>query len=339
MPILRIGVLGTARIARGFVAGVRGSSRVQVVAVASRAADRAAAFAQELGIPRSLASYDELLADGDVDAVYNPLPNGLHARWSIAAARAGKHVLCEKPLACDEPEGRAMFDAAAAAGVELLEAFPYYFQPQTLELLRLVSVGAIGEVRHVQAAFGFVLTNPDDVRLDPQLGGGALLDVGCYPVSLARLVFGSRPLRASAVARFMDSGVDRTLAGTLEFAGGGLAQISGSFATASHRRALIAGSEATIETDYRNHTDREEPPTLRLKRGPRSDSAFETLSVPRANGFFLEAEAFADLIERGDRATLDTHRAASLDNLATLAALLESARTQRAVDLPAAASD
>jgi predicted dehydrogenase len=329
-----MGVLGAARIARGFVAGVRGSSRVQVVAIASRAADRAAAFAQELDIPRSFASYDELLGDGEIDAVYNPLPNGLHAPWSIAAARAGKHVLCEKPLACDEPEGRSMFEAAAAAGVELLEAFPYRFQPQTLELLRLISAGTIGEVRVVQAASGFVLDKPDDVRLDPQLGGGALLDVGCYPVSLARLVFGSRPLRASAVAHFTESGVDGTLAGTLEFAGGGLGQISCSFATAAHRRALIAGSEGTIETGYRNHTDGGEPPTLRLKRGGRSDAAFATLSVPRGNGFLLEAEAFADLIERRDRATLGAHRAASLDNLATLAALLESARVRRPVDIP-----
>jgi len=255
----------------------------------------------------------------------------LHARWSIAAARAGKHVLCEKPLACSEADGRAMFAAADEAGVQLLEAFPYSFQPQTLEVVRLVAGGAIGAVRVVQAAFGFPLVNLNDPRLDPLLGGGALLDVGCYPVSLARLLFGERPVRASAVARWTAGGVDESLAGTLEYTGGGVAQISCTFAASVHRRALVAGSAGVIETDYRNHTERLHEPSFRIKRGVDAERPFETVTVPRANGFRLEAEAFADRVaDHGDRPDL---RTASLDNLAAMTALIGSARTGRPVTI------
>lgn len=326
MSVLRIGILGAARIAHGFVEGVRGSALVEVVAVGSRRLERAEELAGAYGIPRRHGSYDELLRDPEVDAIYNALPNGLHAEWSIAAARAGKHVLCEKPLAASEAEGRAMFDAAEASGVALLEAFPFHFQPQTLDAIELIAQGAIGEVRSVQAAFGFTLGDPANVRFDPALAGGALLDVGCYPVSLARLVFGRRPVRVSAIAHWTERGVDRMLAGMLEYPGFRVAQISCSFDTAAHRQAIIAGSTGVIETEYLNSTDRVEAPRLRLKRGPGWSEVYEERPVPRLNGFRLEAEAFARMV-KGDRGELERRRAASLDNLATLTALLQSART------------
>jgi D-xylose 1-dehydrogenase (NADP+, D-xylono-1,5-lactone-forming) len=321
---LRIGILGAAKIAGAFMSGAKASSRATVVAVASRERARGEAFAAMHAIPR-VCSYDELLADREIDAIYIPLPNSLHAMWSIAAARAGKHVLCEKPLALGEAEAQAMFAAADASGVVLVEAFPYMFQPQTLEIEQLIASGAIGEVRMMFATFGFTLADAGNIRLDAQLGGGALMDVGCYPVSLARQVFGARPLRVAATARWVD-GVDQTLAATLEFPGGGIAQISCSFATAVHRHAIIAGSRGVIETDYHNHTDRAAAPGYRIKRSADWQAEFETAAVPRENGFRVELDAFADLIERDDRAAVRARRAASVDNAWTLAALLASAR-------------
>ncbi len=311
--------------------GAKASGRIETVAVASRDRARGEAFAADHGIAR-VCGYDELLADPAIDAIYNPLPNNMHAAWSIAAARAGKHVLCEKPLAFGEAEAAEMFAAAEAAGVVLVEAFPYWFQPQTLALERLIHGGAIGEVRLMLATFGFTMTaasHAGNIRLDPARGGGALLDAGCYPVSWARQVFGARPTRVSAVAQWT-GGVDQTLAATLEFPGGGLAQISCSFATALHRQSIIMGSAGVIETDYHNHTDREPAPAYRIRRGIDAGAAFETVAVPRENGFKVEIDAFAELVERREapeaRAQLAARRAASLDVAWTLQAILDAAR-------------
>jgi xylose dehydrogenase (NAD/NADP) len=320
---LRIGILGAAKIAGSFMVGAKASSRAAVVAVASRDRGRAEAFARHHGIPRAC-GYAELLADREVDAIYNPLPNSLHAEWSIAALAAGKHVLCEKPLAASEAEAEAMFAAADAHGAVLLEAFPYMFQPQTFEIERLIRSGSLGEVRTMFAAFGFTMTDPGNIRLDAQLGGGALMDAGCYPVSFARQVFGARPARVTAIARW-HAGVDQTLATTLEYPGGGIAQISCSFATAVHRRAIIAGTGGVIDTDYHNHTDRSSGPSFRIKRGTDWQSEFETVPVPIENGFRVELDAFVDMIEREDRPAERVRRAASLDNAWTLAAILAAA--------------
>jgi xylose dehydrogenase (NAD/NADP) len=321
---LRLGILGAAKIAGSFMVGAKASSRVEVVAVASRDRERGEVFARTHGIPRACL-YEELLADREIDAIYNPLPNSMHAEWSIAAARAGKHVLCEKPLATSEAEAHAMFAAAEAHHVALVEAFPYMFQPQTLEIERAIASGAIGEVRTMFAAFGFPMAEAGNIRLDAALGGGALMDAGCYPVSFVRQVFGTRPTRITAVARWVDR-VDQTLAATLEFAGGGIAQISCSFATAVHRRALIVGSAGSIETDFHNHTNRAAAPSYRIKRGVDWQVEPETIAVPSEDGFRVEIDAFADLVQRGERAEIAARRAASLDNAWTLAAILAAAR-------------
>ncbi len=168
MANLRFGILGTARIARGFAHSLRGAAGVEIVAVASRSADKAASFAREFQIERAHGSYDALLADAGVDAVYIPLPNSMHAEWTMRAARAGKHVLCEKPLATSAADARAMFACADACGVRLLEAFPYRMQPQTLAVRRLILDGALGELRLVRASFAFPLSGDDDIRLDPR---------------------------------------------------------------------------------------------------------------------------------------------------------------------------
>jgi predicted dehydrogenase len=323
-PPLRIGILGAARIAAAFAAGARLSSKAEVVAVASRDVVKAESFARTHGIASAM-TYEQLLAAHDIDAVYIPLPNSLHAHWSIAAARAGKHVLCEKPLALTESEALEMFAAADTAGVVLLEAFPYLFQPQTLQIEQLVASGAIGDLRSVFACFGFSLSDPQDIRFDAKLGGGALLDAGCYAVSFVRQIVGCRPARVTAAARWQGE-VDQTLVATLEFDSGVLGQIACSFASGLHRNAIVVGSGGVIETEYQNHTVRSEAPSFRLRRGGDWRTPIETIAVPRADGFQLETDAFVEFIRSGNTDSLARRRAASIDNAWTLAAIQDAAR-------------
>jgi predicted dehydrogenase len=344
MTPLRIGILGCANIARQFARDVSPCAAVRVVAVASRHADKAAAFAAAHGIARHHASYEALLADGGVDAIYLPLPNSLHAEWAIKAAQRGKHVLCEKPLALGRDEAQRMFDAAARQGVMLLEAFPYYFQPQTGAMLDLLHGGAIGSVRSVQASFGFTLSNPQhNIRMQPGLGGGALLDAGSYPLSLIRLAMGCAPQRVRADATWSDTGVDISLMATLYYADGRRAQLSCAMDAANHRRATIVGSQGTIETEYLNHTGMQAgahpygylPSQLRVRRGSANTVPFEDVVSGGGSGFRFAAEAFAKVVAEQDFAAIARAAVASLDNASTLEALARSARLGQAVELTA----
>ena len=330
---LRFGILGTAHIARSFVRGVSASRRVVVSAVASRDADKARTFAKDFEIARHFGSYEALLADRDIDAVYVPLPNSLHAEWSIAAVRAGKHVLCEKPLSATAAEARAMFDAARRHGVQLVEGYPYRAQPQTLKLRELLDRGIIGDIRLIQAAFGFTLPASDNIRLDPAMAGGALMDVGVYPLSLARMIAGTRPTRVHAVAQWA-GGVDRTLAATLQFASGLLAQIDCSFDTGPHRQALIAGSKGVIETTYMNHTTSEQQAVLELRVGTEKDAVESLVQTSPVNGFLAEAESFERLVRAGPAEWSGAAPEESIDNMLTVEAILRSARSGAAVEIP-----
>ncbi len=328
---LRLGVLGAANIARAFTSGVASSQAVTVAAVASRDAGKAERFAQECGIPRFHGSYDALLADPEIDAIYNPLPNSLHAEWSIRALEAGKHVLCEKPLAMNAAEARAMFAAARQAGRHLVEAYPYRAQAQTLKLSALLKEGAIGKVQLIRSSFGVAFSDPANIRLKPEVGGGSLLDVGSYAVSLALLVAGERPDRVSAVARWSETGVDMSVAATLEFPGGALAQVSSSFATAYHRHALISGDRGTIETTYLNHPPAGGPPILTIRRGTTVAAVPEIIEVPPGNGFLAEVESFQRLVTQGEAHWTGATPAQSIDIALTLDAIALSARSGTAI--------
>ena len=328
---LRIGVLGAARIARLFTDAVKGSSKVVVTAVASRDADRAAAYARETGIPRVHASYDALFADPEIDAVYVPLPNNLHAQWSIRAADAGKHVLCEKPLAASAAEARAIFDAAKRNRVYVVEAYPYRAQPQTIRMRELLAEGAIGRVQLIQAAFGFPLTDATNIRMDPALAGGAIMDAGSYPVSLVRTITGTAPQRVQAMSRWSESGVDTTTLATLEFADGVLAQISCTFSAARHRHAFVAGDAGSIATTYYNDTSAAFPPLLEVKRGTGWDAKREVIETAAIGGFLAEADAFHDLVRGGWSQWPGATPDESIDIARTLDALAASARTGEAV--------
>ncbi len=340
---LRLGILGCANIAKQFARDVAPSPRVRIVAVASRQLDKARAFAEEFDISGVHGSYEALLADPQVDAVYIPLPNHLHAIWSIRAAEAGKHVLCEKPLTLGLADAQAMFEAARRHGVMLLEAYPYYFQPQTGDMLALLHGDAIGEVRRVQASFGFSLaTGTGNIRWQPDLGGGALLDAGSYPISLIRLVMGQAPSRVLADAQWAETGVDVGMTALLHFADGRQATMSCAMDTANHRRALVIGSQGVIETEYLNHTAPApqghphgyQPSAMRVRRGTAATLPFEDVTSGTGSGFRFAAEAFAAVIASGDTAAIERAAQASLDIAATLEALKASATTGDWVDVP-----
>jgi predicted dehydrogenase len=332
--MLRIGILGTGRIARVFAAEVRSSAKVEVAAVASRDAGQARSFAQDFGIARAYQGHEDLLADGEVDAVYNALPSSLHAPWSISAAEAGKHVLCEKPLATSADEVRRMFAAAERNGVRIVEAYPYRAQPHTSALRRLIAEGAIGAVRMIEASFGFPMPQAGDIRFDPSLGGGSLLDAGSYPVSFVRMTTGSAPAQVSATARFGSSGVDHAVAASLDHKDGAMAQISCAFGIAPYRRAVIVGEEGIIETSYPNRPSPAFPSALIVTRGSGWDIEPQRIEIEAVRPFRAQAESFADMIHGGDAHWTGATPAESLDIAITLDAIAESARTGRAVPLP-----
>ncbi len=333
--VVRIGVLGAANIARQFIAAVADSSLVKVTAVASRDVAKGKAFASEVGAGRTCGSYEELLKDPGIDAVYVPLPNGLHAEWSIRAAEAGKHVLCEKPFSVTAEEAKAMFAAARAHNVHVVEAYPYMAQPQTLKLRELLREGAIGEVRHIQAAFGFTVAGANNIRMVAALGGGALLDAGSYPVSLVRIVAGERPARAYASVQWFSAGLDKTVAATLEFPSGKVAQVFCSFVTASHRHAIIGGENGAIMTNYFNHAPPSGKLSLQVKRGREATAPYETLELPGLNGFRAEAESFAHLAAGRPELWSGATPEETMDIMLTLDAIAESARSGRVVEVAA----
>jgi D-xylose 1-dehydrogenase (NADP+, D-xylono-1,5-lactone-forming) len=225
---VRFGFLSTARINRAVLAGARATEVAEVVAVGSRDPQRAEAYAAENDIERSYGSYDDLLVDPDIEAIYISLPNSLHVGWSVLALEAGKHVLVEKPFDRRPKDVARAFDVAADAGLVLMEAFMYRHHPQTKKLQEVVASGAIGELRQLRSSFSFTLDDPGDVRMTPDLDGGSLMDLGCYCISISRLLAGE-PVHVVGRQRTGPSGIDLGFAGVLEFAGGVLADFHCAF--------------------------------------------------------------------------------------------------------------
>ena len=284
MSALRVGLLSTARINDSLLEGAAATDAAEVVAVASRTEARAAAYAHERGIPRAHASYEALLADPEVDAVYVALPNALHAPWSIRALEAGKHVLCEKPLARTAAAAERAFAAADRAGRVLMEAFMWRHLPQTRTLVELVRDGAIGRLRLVRSAFTFVLDRPEDFRTGPEHEGGALMDVGCYCVSAIRLLAGE-PQRAQA-EQVLGGGVDVVLAGVLHLPDDVVGVFDCGFVMPSRETLEVVGEDGIIVVPDPWFA-RGAP--LALRRG----DDVETIASERANAYQLELENLA----------------------------------------------
>lgn len=334
---LRIGILGAANIAKQFARDVGDSPDVRIAAVASRGIEKANAFAETYDIPGRHGSYEALLADPEIEAVYIPLPNTMHAPWCIKAAEQGKHVLCEKPLTLSRREAGAIFDTARRHGIMVLESYPYWFQPQTSAMMAEIK----GPVRYMQASFGFTMSNPvDNIRNNPDLGGGALLDDGSYPLSLIRMVMGEAPLSVRADATMASTGVDISTMATLFYSGDRRVQMSCSMNAGQHRRAVIVGENFTVETEYLNHTSDHVPNErgyitsgLRARHGVLGSISFETITSPDGSGFRFAAEAFARMVRTADKATFERYAAMSVDIAAMLEAIALSARTGEMVAL------
>ena len=302
MTKLRIGVLSTANIAvEKVIPGMRRAERVEVAAIASRDGDAARAVADRLGIQTAHGSYEAMLADPGIDAVYVPLPNHLHAEWTIAAARAGKHVLCEKPLAMTADDAERMAAAAREAGVVLMEAFMYRLHPSWVAVRDLVASGRIGRLRAVQSWFSYYNDDPGNIRNVRAFGGGALYDIGCYNVNLSRLLFGGEPVRvAAAITRDPASGVDIVTSAVLEFAGG-VATFTCSTRMESDQRVHVYGTEGRISVGIPFNIPPELPTQVHVTAGgdPPVAPATETLTFPPADPYGVEADVFAAAILDG----------------------------------------
>lgn len=323
MSTLRWGILSTARINRRLIAAVRVSARSQLVAVASRDSGRADDFAREWDIPVSYGSYEALLADVEVDVVYNPLPNHLHMPWSVRALKAGKHVLCEKPMALSPVQADLMIRAAEQAECVLAEGYMYRHHPRTRRVRQLIESGIIGPLRTIQGAFTFPFDRDSNYRMDPDLGGGALWDVGCYPVSFARYVMGEEPEQVEALSRQADSGVDMAMAGVLRFSNGVLATFDCGFDASFRSEMTFVGTKGAI------HVPLAFRPSLSCPVIIRTESGEETMVVSGFEPIFLGE------VQDMECAVLDGHSQEiplreSRDNAATLLALQDAARTGHA---------
>jgi predicted dehydrogenase len=299
---VRWGVLSTANIATTkVIPGMRRAGGAELLAIASRDAGHARDTADRLEIPRSYGSYQDLLADPDVDAVYVPLPNHLHASWAIAAAEAGKHVLCEKPLAMTADDAQRMVDACDAAGVLLMEAFMYRLHPSWTAVREIVASGRIGRLRAVDSWFSYYNDDATNIRNRTEAGGGALFDIGCYSVNLSRMLFGAEPDRVhGTVVRDVDLGVDVLTSGILGF-GDGVATFTCSTRTEPDQRVDVYGERGRISIDIPFNIPPDLPTHVRLVAGgdPPVDAATEVLTFAPADPYAVEIEAFGRAVIRG----------------------------------------
>jgi xylose dehydrogenase (NAD/NADP) len=324
---LKWGLLSTARINRRLIPAIRAAERAELVAVASRSQERAEAHAAEWGISRAHGSYASLLDDPDVDVIYISLPNSLHAEWAVRAAEAGKHVLCEKPLTVSVAEGDRIIAAAESAGVVVVEAVMYLHHPLLAEALRLAREGAVGQVKLVRGSFCILLDRPEDVRWMPELGGGALWDVGSYPVSFIRWVAGE-PDEVFGWQTLAESGVDETFVGLLRYRSGVLGAFACGFRSPGRAEAQVFGTEGTLTIGSPYIVDGESK--ILLSRG----SEEKEFRVREIDVYQCEVEALTAAVLDG--APLPVSLSSSRANVATMSALYESARSGLPQPVPSA---
>ena len=313
--------MGTANIARrALVPAIQASGNGTLVSVASRVEERAREFAAELGVPGSHGSYEALLDADDIDAVYIPLPNDMHKGWTIRAAEAGKHVLCEKPMALSASECADMIVETENHNVVLMEAFMYRFHPRIDRTLALLGGGAIGALRSMHSSFTFRLTPPTNIRLEPEHGGGALMDVGCYCVNVSRTFAGAEPVEVQAFANWGETGVDTELAGTLRFADGMLAQFDCSLTQERREVLRAAGPDGHIEFSSAFLPGVDDA-TIEIHRG-RSEREVHT--IDGVDEYRLMVEHFGDCVLKGG--TLRYPPTEAQANMRAIEALYRSAR-------------
>lgn len=324
--IVRCGVLSTADIAlKRLVPAARESSNSEVVAISSRDESKARAVAEDLDIPTWYGSYDELIADPDLHAVINPLPNSMHCAWTIKAAEAGKHILCEKPLAVTTDEARRMIASAKANNVVLVEAFTHRWNPHLRTARRLIAEGAIGHVTSLHSALTFpVAERQGNIRFSKELSGGSMMDAGCYAVYACRFLLGDEPIRASAFA--YDSGgygVDTSFSGLLEFPSGAVAHVGSSMEQPRRCELIAIGSEGRVEVP--DMFDDSGPVVIKIGDEERIEA------VPAPNRFRVQMDEFSECVLTGKLPEFPAED--GLANTAALVALLTAARDGTVVDV------
>ncbi len=307
MPRLRWGLLSTARINRALIPAIRAAARSELTTVASRTLDRARDYAREWQIPRALGSYEALLADPGIDVIYNPLPNHLHVEWTVRALEAGKHVLCEKPIALSADGVDRIADACRRTGKTAAEAFMYRHHPMTAAVQAFAAGGRLGTIASYRGAFTFPLTREGDVRLDPEMGGGSLWDVGCYPLSYANLIAGAAPVEVFGWQRASERGVDLEFFAMLRYADGAVAQFDSGFLGPFRAEMEIVGSGGV----------------LRIRRPFKTDER-SGLDFTTATDAIEPIPFAADTAYSGEVADIE---AAALDGAAPRVSLAESRRT------------
>ena len=331
---LRWGVLGVANIAvKKVIPAMAKASRAQVVAIASRNAEKARKAAGDLGIPQAYGSYEELLNDPNVDAIYNPLPNHLHVPWSIRAAEVGKHVLCEKPIALTVAEVKELIAVRDRTGVKIGEAFMVKTHPQWLRARELVRSGAIGELRVATGFFSYFNTDEKNVRNQVSIGGGALMDVGCYPVTMARFFFEREPIRVLAlVDRDRDFGTDRLTSGILDFAPG-QSTFTCSTQLVPYQSFQVSGTKGRIEIAFPFNTPPDETSHIRIDDGskPLAGMGSREEEFAAADQYALQSNAFAAAV--AGEAPVPVSLEDALANMAVIEALFQSAESGQWVSL------
>jgi D-xylose 1-dehydrogenase (NADP+, D-xylono-1,5-lactone-forming) len=322
---LRWGLLSTAKINAALFKPLAKSKRNTLFAVGSRSEENAQAYAAEHGIPRAHGSYEALLADPEVDVIYNSLPNHLHAEWTIKALEAGKHVLCEKPFALTLAEVDAMSEAAQRTGKALAEAFMYRTHPQTFKVKEIIDSGKIGKILLVKSGFTFTFNRPGNYRLDPAFGGGALWDIGCYPVSYARTMLGLEPLEVFGWQATGESGIDESFSGQMRFPGDVHAQFDCGFRGPFRAFIEIVGEYGTLEIPSPFHAGKKAE--ILLTR----DGKTKTIEIKGQQQYLGEVEDMADAILLGKAPHISL--ADSRANVAAILALYKSAKTGKVVKL------
>ena len=324
MQTLTWGVLSTAAIGlRSVIPGMQRSEHCRVLAIASRDDVRARAAAQELGLGRAYDSYEALVMDPDIDAIYNPLPNHLHVPWTVRAAESGKHVLCEKPLALTAAEAQTLLEVRDRTGVTIQEAFMVRTHPQWLAVRELVSSGELGDLRAVQGFFSYYNSDPSDIRNIADFGGGGLLDIGCYPVTTTRFVTGREPTRVIATLdRDPITGVDRLGSAVRDFSG-----MQASFAygtqTFAYQRMTFVGTTGRVEVEIPFNAPSDRPCRLFLYRDAAPTAGPEVIEIPACDQYTVAADAFAAAVLSGAPAPVSLED--SVQNMRVLDALVRSA--------------
>ena len=314
---IRFGILGYARIARlHLIPAMLEAKNTIPYAIASGSPEKLKQAKDAFGFAKTYGDYESLLHDPDVDAVYIPLPNSLHKEWTIRAARAGKHVLCEKPLAVTYAGCLEMVSVCKACNVKLMEAFMYRFTTRIAKLRELLVSGAVGEVRHVSSTFRFVMNNPASIKLDPALGGGSLWDVGCYPVNIIGMILQDDPVSVCA-QKTVRQGIDYSLSAVLKYQNGALCTISSGFDSQSSSLTEINGTEGTIL--MRDSFDQTDTPILLIKGGIATE-----IPVAACKRYVLEIEDFADALLTGREPFLSLDE--SVRNIRLMERVLEAAQ-------------